>query len=119
MPPVPWKYVELFVTTDSGQILVIYPIAVQALNSQDVMKVGLLSCAIGGGTCAGLVLGGLFNVRIGYIKYQMMASALVMAVFIGSLAAIDKNTPGWVFSPCSPLYKHRAPNSLEQEVDPN
>lgn len=51
------------------------------------MTVGWLSCAVGGGTLAGQVLGGLFAVRIGAIKYQMVLAACMMTAFIGGLAA--------------------------------
>ena len=56
------------------------------------MTVGWLSCAVGGGTVAGQVSGGLFAMHIGYIKYQLVFSANLMAVFIGALAAQTRNT---------------------------
>lgn len=56
------------------------------------MHVGLLSCAVGGGTVAGQVFGGVVAVRIGHIKYQMVFSAVMMIVFIGALAAQNDHT---------------------------
>lgn len=56
------------------------------------MTIGWLSCAVGGGTLAGQVIGGLIAIRIGFIKYQMVFAATLMAVFIGALAAQTKDT---------------------------
>lgn len=58
------------------------------------MKLGWLSCAVGGGTVAGQVIGGVIAVRIGRIKAQMIFSATVMSVFIGALAVQTKDTQG-------------------------
>ena len=70
----------------------IYPSALSALYSTDPVRVGWLSCAVGGGTVAGQVIGGLIAMRIGYIKWQLVFSATMMSVFIGGLAAQTKDT---------------------------
>ncbi|KIW81115.1 hypothetical protein Z517_04138 [Fonsecaea pedrosoi CBS 271.37] len=83
-------------TTVGGMIYysmtVIYPVSLGVFFSSDPMTVGWLSCAVGGGTLAGQVIGGLLAMRIGYIKYQMIFTTLFMAAFIGGLAAQTKDT---------------------------
>ena len=73
-------------------MVVIYPTALGVLYSTDTMRVGWLSCAVGGGTLAGQVIGGLIAMRIGYIKWQMVLTAVMMTVFGGGLAAQTRYT---------------------------
>ncbi|KAI1615939.1 fungal trichothecene efflux pump [Exophiala viscosa] len=86
----------VILTTVGGMIYysmtVIYPTALTVLYTTDTMKVGWLSCAVGGGTLSGQVIGGLIAMRIGHIKYQMIFAATIMSVFIGALAAQTKET---------------------------
>lgn len=70
----------------------IYPSVLGVLYTTDVMELGWLSCAVGGGTVAGQVVGGVIAMRIGRIKAQMIFSATVMSVFIGALAVQTKGT---------------------------
>ena len=69
----------------------VYPIVLGVLYSTDVMTVGWLSCAVGGGVQAGQVIGGMIAVRVGYIKWQMVMAALMMTAFIGGLAVQTPN----------------------------
>lgn len=75
--------------TDNTQV--VYPTVLMVLYTHDTMKVGWLSCAVGGGVQAGQVIGGLFAVRLGHIKWQMVMAALMMIAFIGGLAAQTPN----------------------------
>lgn len=78
---------------------VIYPSALGVLYSTDIMRVGWLSCAVGGGTLAGQVFGGMFAMRIGFLKWQMVFMAVMMTVFIGGLAAQITETEAYVEFP--------------------
>ncbi|KAH0845932.1 siderophore iron transporter [Fonsecaea pedrosoi] len=92
-----FQYDAIVVLTTVGGMIyysmtVIYPTTLTVLYSTDTMKVGWLSCAVGGGVQAGQVIGGLIAMRIGHINWQMVFASIVMAVFIGGLAAQTKDT---------------------------
>lgn len=76
---------------DSCNVLVIFPAMVDALFTTDIVYGGLLSCAIGAGTCLGQFTGCLVATPGGLINYKLMLSAAMMCAFIGGIAGAGES----------------------------
>jgi hypothetical protein len=71
---------------------VVWPTAISSLFTTDIMEVGWLSCAVGGGISLGEFLGGLGVRYIPRMKLQMIVAAALMAGTAAALAVSDVNT---------------------------
>lgn len=61
---------------------VFWPQQVSTLWASDPIRIGWLSCVLGGGTLTGQVLAGML-VSHGKAKWQFVAAAVTMTAFIG------------------------------------
>jgi hypothetical protein len=59
---------------------------VTTLFTDDVVKGGLLSCAIGGGVGCGQIFGSIVAIPGGHIKWKLIASTICMTAFTAALA---------------------------------
>lgn len=59
---------------------------VQSLFEADPIRGGLVSCAVGGGVCAGQFIGAFLTVPGGHIKYKMIFVTAGMTAFLAGLA---------------------------------
>ena len=71
---------------------VLWPVMIEALFTQNVSRVGWLSCVVGGGTILGQILGGLGVRYIPRMKLQMVVAGSVMMTFIAAIAAAKPGT---------------------------
>lgn len=70
----------------------IWPTLVGALFTSDVQEIGWLSCAVGGGLLLGQILGGIGLRILPRMKIQMTVAAVIMVVFVASLASTTQYT---------------------------
>ncbi|KAK4503585.1 hypothetical protein PRZ48_004500 [Zasmidium cellare] len=73
---------------------VIWPTMVGALFTNDVERVGWLSCAVGGGLLAGQIAAGIGVRYLPRMKWQMTVAGVVMMGFIAACAAADAGSEG-------------------------
>lgn len=64
---------------------------VSTLFTTDVVYGGLVSCAIGGGTVGGQIIGSISAVPGGHLRYKIMFGTLCMTVFIAGMAGAGQN----------------------------
>jgi hypothetical protein len=64
---------------------------VATLFTTDVVRGGLISCAIGGGVCGGQFLGAWLAVPGGHLKYKLIFVNAGLLAFIGGLAGAGQN----------------------------
>lgn len=70
---------------------VFWPQQISTLWATDPLRIGWLSCILGGGTLAGQVAaGGLIN--LGKAKWQFVTATVTMTAFIGGMASTNRNT---------------------------
>lgn len=72
---------------------------VATLFETDIVRGGLVSCAVGGGVCAGQVIGAVLAVPGGHLKWKMIfVSAGMMAFLAGIAGATDSETTATVLA---------------------
>ncbi|OAL44211.1 TRI12-domain-containing protein [Pyrenochaeta sp. DS3sAY3a] len=91
-----WDFNVIVIMTSVGGMLyyslnVIFPAMVGALFTTDVVYGGLLSSAVGGGTCLGQFLGCLIATPGGHIRHKMIFVSAMMMAFIGGMAGAGQN----------------------------
>ncbi|KAJ5668718.1 hypothetical protein N7462_009788 [Penicillium macrosclerotiorum] len=69
----------------------LWPEAIAYLFTTDSMKAGWLSCSTGLGVIVGEIAAGALMKPLGYSKYQLIASTIVITAFSGALAAINQD----------------------------
>lgn len=83
---------------------VIWPIMVGALHTTDIVKGGLLSCAVVGGVCAGQFFGAWLAVPGGHLKLKMILATMGLTAFTAGLAAAtDNQAVGSALAVCAGL----------------
>ncbi|KAK4551369.1 hypothetical protein LTR86_011210 [Recurvomyces mirabilis] len=70
---------------------VFWPQQISTLWASDPIRIGWLSCVLGGGTLTGQILGGVLVSR-GKAKWQFVGAAVTMTAFIGAMASTNGNT---------------------------
>lgn len=65
---------------------VLYPTMVATLFTDDIVKAGLLSCAIGGGVGAGQFTASLWATPGGLFRWKLFGSVIMCTVFTGAMA---------------------------------
>ncbi|KAK7897204.1 hypothetical protein LTR67_005093 [Exophiala xenobiotica] len=70
---------------------VFWPQQISTLWATDPLRIGWLSCILGGGTLAGQVFAGLL-ISHGKAKWQFVAATTTMTAFIGGMASTNRNT---------------------------
>ena len=65
---------------------VIYPVMVATLFTTDIVKAGLMSCAIGGGVAAGQFSSSLWAKPGGNFRWKLFFSVVACTAFTGALA---------------------------------
>jgi len=100
MPLRLWKnggYVATILTASVAAMIyysmnVLWPTQITALYSTDMLTIGWMSCAVGGPTILGNIVGSLTCKNLGRQKWQMIVSATCMTAFVGGLAASNAHT---------------------------
>ncbi|KAI9812933.1 MAG: hypothetical protein M1827_004451 [Pycnora praestabilis] len=90
-------YISIIMTASVGAMLyyslnVLWPTQVTALYGTGLLQIGWLSCAVGGGTLLGNIIGGLCCENLGHQKWQLVVAACMMTGFIGGLSASTADT---------------------------
>lgn len=75
-------------------INVLWPIQIQVLYSANDIKIGWLSCIVGGAALLGQLFGGALCAMLGNHKWQMIISTIGMTSFIGALAVVTASNFG-------------------------
>ena len=65
---------------------VIFPVMVATLFETDIIRGGLVSCAVGGGVCAGQFLGSWLTVPGGHLRWKLVFVTAGMMAFLAGLA---------------------------------
>ncbi|KAK9425332.1 putative Major facilitator superfamily (MFS) profile domain-containing protein [Seiridium unicorne] len=68
---------------------VLWPQQLSTQYGQDSDQVGWMSCSINSGLVAGQLIGGLIASRIRHIKWQLLASCVLLTLFLGLMAAFN------------------------------
>lgn len=71
---------------------VVWPSMAGSLFTTDVLRIGWLSCAVGGGLLLGQILGGAGVRYLPLMKVQMTVAGVVAIAFIAAMAASDAST---------------------------
>lgn len=66
--------------------VVVFPVMVATLFETDPIRGGLVSCAVGGGVCAGQFFGSFLTVPGGHLKYKMVFVTASMTAFLAGLS---------------------------------
>lgn len=64
---------------------------VATLFTTDIVKGGLISCAIGGGVCGGQFIGSWLAVPGGHLKHKLVLVTAGLLAFIGGLAGAGES----------------------------
>ncbi|RAK94022.1 siderophore iron transporter [Aspergillus costaricaensis CBS 115574] len=68
----------------------LWPTAITALYTTDTIKTGWLSISTGTGVIVGEVAAGILMKPVGYTKYQLIITTLMITAFSGALASINQ-----------------------------
>ncbi|PWY72957.1 siderophore iron transporter [Aspergillus heteromorphus CBS 117.55] len=81
-------------------ISLLWPEAIEALFTTKTIEAGWLSISTGAGVIVGEVAAGLLMKPIGFTKYQLIVSTLMITAFSGALASInqDRRSYGLAFT---------------------
>lgn len=71
--------------------IVLFPTMVATIFETDIIRAGLVSCAVGGGVCAGQTLGSWLAVPGGHMKLKMIFVAAGLTGFLGGMAGVTDN----------------------------
>lgn len=71
---------------------IIWPTAIGALYSTDIMEIGWQSCLVGGCVLLGQIIGGFSLSYVPKVKFQAIVAAAIGGGFISSLATISPTT---------------------------
>ncbi|KAH6622003.1 fungal trichothecene efflux pump [Boeremia exigua] len=71
---------------------IVWPSMVGSLFTNDIMKVGWLSCAVGGGLLLGQILGGAGVRFLPRMKIQMTVAGVIATAFTAAVAASNAST---------------------------
>ncbi|RAL02180.1 trichothecene efflux pump [Aspergillus ibericus CBS 121593] len=69
----------------------LWPTAISALFTTNTVKAGWLSISTGAGVLVGEVAAGLLMKPIGYTKYQLIVTTIMITAFSGALAAVNQH----------------------------
>ncbi|KAJ6019441.1 hypothetical protein N7522_001508 [Penicillium canescens] len=69
----------------------LWPEAIAYLFTTDSITAGWLACSTGLGVIVGEIVAGALMKRLGYSKYQLIASTILITTFSGALAAINQD----------------------------
>ncbi|GKZ37917.1 hypothetical protein AbraIFM66950_009749 [Aspergillus brasiliensis] len=69
----------------------LWPTAITALYTTDTIKTGWLSISTGAGVIVGEVAAGILMKPVGYTKYQLILTTLLITAFSGALASINQH----------------------------
>lgn len=70
---------------------VLFPHMVASLYTNDIIRGGLMSCAIGGGVCGGQLIGSLIAVPGGHMRFKMMFVTACLTAFTAGLAGCTES----------------------------
>ncbi|KAJ5543894.1 hypothetical protein N7494_005173 [Penicillium frequentans] len=69
----------------------LWPEAIAYLFTTDSITAGWLACSTGLGVIVGEIVAGALMKRLGYSKYQLIASTILITTFSGALAAVNQD----------------------------
>lgn len=86
--------------------IVLFPTMVATIFETDIIRGGLVSCAVGGGVCAGQVVGAVLAIPGGRLKLKMIfVTAGMMAFLAGIAGATDSETTATVLAVLAGTYR--------------
>ena len=83
---------------------VLFPTMVAALYTTNVVEAGLVSCAVGGGVCAGQAIGSVIAVPGGKLRFKLIFISAGLCAFTAGLAgATNSQAIGSALATCAGL----------------
>ncbi|KZF22336.1 siderophore iron transporter [Xylona heveae TC161] len=68
----------------------LWPLEIEHLFTTDNIEIGWIACSTGAGVVFGQIMAGLFYKRIGFARWQLVASTVIMTAFLAGLAALTE-----------------------------